>query len=220
MSNPAMAPTDAPQPGEPADRATRILLCEHRNFGSVLSALLRLVEDAVDCRTRPDFELLASMLYYIQVFPERLHHPKESRFLFHALRLRHPGAYALLERLEDEHGQMDQMLLALHRCFIAFQAGAPAGGEHLRDALIAYTHFHFNHMRTEEDQLLPLARRYLLQEDWVNLAQAFESHSDPVFGAAVQRQFERMRRAIEAQAPSKMRLLLRRYGAQEESNPA
>jgi hemerythrin-like domain-containing protein len=47
--------------------------------------------------------VLGAMVYYIDAFPERFHHPKEDRYLFRLLRMRHPAAVKLIERLETEH---------------------------------------------------------------------------------------------------------------------
>ena len=51
----------------------------------------------------PNFELLGAMIYYIDAFPERFHHPKEDEYLFRLLRVRHPDAAPLLDRLNIEH---------------------------------------------------------------------------------------------------------------------
>jgi len=40
------------------------------------------------------------MVHYIDAFPERLHHPKEDRYLFLALRKRTGEANAALDRLK------------------------------------------------------------------------------------------------------------------------
>lgn len=45
------------------------------------------------------------MLFCIDEFPERLHHPKESGWLWPRVRARCPGLAATLDRLDANHGQ-------------------------------------------------------------------------------------------------------------------
>lgn len=203
---------ELPEGDSPMARAVRVILHEHRAFASVLAALERLADDVVERNAKPDFGLFASMLYYVDIFPERFHHPKETQHLFHALRIRKPEAFTLLDRLEGEHDRTEWMLLAMDRCLVAFQADAPEGARHFRDAAAAFSHFHFSHMEVEEQELIPLCQAHLLPQDWDHIAQAFEANQDPAFGAAAQQRFDRLRQRIEGQAPPKMRRLLRRYG--------
>jgi hemerythrin-like domain-containing protein len=84
-------------------QALRIIYEEHRSLAAVLHGMLYLAHEIRDRRGKPNFELLGAMIYYIDAFPERFHHPKEDEYLFRLLRLRHPDAAPLLNRLEAEH---------------------------------------------------------------------------------------------------------------------
>ncbi len=83
--------------------AMRILRDEHRSIAAVLQALQHLARDAVDPAVRPGFDVFRAMIHYIDTFPERLHHPKEDRYLFARLESRAPEARPLLEDLRAEH---------------------------------------------------------------------------------------------------------------------
>ena len=63
-------------------QAIRILHEEHLSLDAVLHGLLYLVHEIRSYRTEPDFALLGAMVYYIDTFPERFHHPKEDAWLF------------------------------------------------------------------------------------------------------------------------------------------
>jgi branched-chain amino acid transport system ATP-binding protein len=182
---------------------------EHRLLGSVLVCLQRVADDVVESETPPDFALIASILHYIDVFPERFHHPKEKRFLINPLRLRHPACADLLDRIEDEHATGDSLLVGMMRCLLAFQAGESGGDEAFRDATEAFVDFHFRHMQLEEEQLLPLAREHLIDADWTALAGAFHANDDPLFGTRSRNRFEGLRRHIEKLAPQSLQKFLR-----------
>ena len=78
------------------------------------------------------------MIYYIDAFPERFHHPKEDEYLFYFLRIRHPDAIPLLDRLQGEHragakgsGRSSRRWRATSRAARRV-SGLPGGGRGLR----------------------------------------------------------------------------------------
>jgi hypothetical protein len=64
-----------------------------------------------------------------------------------------------------------------------------------------YSHFHWLHMRREEDEVLPLAAAALTADDWAAIDAAFASNSDPVVGVPATREFRALFRRIVALAP-------------------
>jgi hemerythrin-like domain-containing protein len=163
--------------------AIRIIRAEHRSLSAVLDGLLFLVREIGSHGKKPDFRVLAAMVYYIDTFPERFHHPKEDRYLFRILRLRHPDAAPLLDRLETEHRAGAEKIRALEQALARYQAGGPAEFSNFRTAVEAYATFHWDHMQAEERELLPLAEKYLTAADWQEIDTAFLGHSDPLLGA-------------------------------------
>jgi hemerythrin-like domain-containing protein len=87
-------------------RAVDVITHEHRSITAVISALEYLARDVAG-GGEPDYEVLTVILDYIETFPNRLHHPKEDRYLFSALRLRSPAAAPILDELEEEHRRGD-----------------------------------------------------------------------------------------------------------------
>ena len=55
---------------------------EHHDFATVLCALATLLEEVRKHGVAPDFTLFSAVLYYIDLFPDRFHHPTEDEFLF------------------------------------------------------------------------------------------------------------------------------------------
>jgi len=163
--------------------AIRIIKDEHTAIAAVLHGLRYLARDAVQKKQPADFRVLHAMLDYIVAFPERLHHPKEDRYLFSAVRERSPGAASLIERLEAEHVKGDQMLKRLQQGLLAYERN-PTQEQATEFAKIVeeYFDFHWKHMSQEEDQLLPLAERVLEEEDWEHIERAFRENDNPLFG--------------------------------------
>ena len=56
-------------------------------------------------------------------------------------------------------------------------------------------------MRAEEDKLIPLAREHLTAEDWKEIDAAFVGHSDPLFGANAEAEYNSLFRKIVNLAP-------------------
>ena len=180
--------------------AISILKSEHRSLSAVLHALKELARMAQEATVRPRFQVLRSMLRYIDEYPERLHHPKEDEHLFARLKARAPEARLLIEELQAEHEEGARLIRELERALLFFEEGWPAGALEFRKTLDAYAEFHWKHMRKEEDQLLPLAERHLLPEDWRVIDAAFASNTDPIAGMH-ERDFQSLFSRIVSLAP-------------------
>ena len=162
------------------NEAIRILLDEHRSMSAVLHGLKELARTAQDPRVRPNFAVFRAMIYYIDAFPERLHHPKENDFLFPRVVARAPAAAALVQDLRREHEKGAELIRELERSLIAFEAVCPFGADRFEEAVKAYAQFHWDHMRKEEQALVPLAEAALTEEDWKAIAKAFTGNEDPI----------------------------------------
>ena len=80
----------------------QIIRDEHAALAAVLRSLLMLVERGPQNEPECFFDVLRAMLFYIDEFPEKLHHPKETELLFPKVR-QHQLVYAALgERMREE----------------------------------------------------------------------------------------------------------------------
>jgi len=183
------------------NNAIRIILDEHRSISAVLSGLKSLAQMAKDARLRPDFKVFRAMIYYIDAFPERFHHPKEDRYLFRVLRLRHPDSVSLLDRLEDEHRTGAYKIRALEQALARYQHGGVSEFPDFAKAVEDYAAFHWNHMRAEEDEVLPLAEKHLSAADWDGVDTAFLGHVDPMHGAGAEGEYQALFTRIVNLAP-------------------
>jgi len=144
--------------------------------------MLHMIREIREQGTIPNFEAFGAMVYYIDAFPERFHHPKEDRYLFRALRLRCPEANALLDRLEQEHRIGAHKIRTLEQMLARYQNGGEREFAQFAAAVDDYANFHWKHMGTEESEVLPLAKKHLTREDWDSIDKAFGGHTDPLVG--------------------------------------
>lgn len=159
-----------------------IIRDEHVALAAMLRTLRLLLRHAETTGRAPDFELLRAMLVYIDEFPERLHHPKESELLFPLVRERAPEAAAVIDRLERDHARGETAIRDLEHALLVYEMlGASRRGAFLESAT-QYVDAYLEHMRIEEVEILPLAQRVLTREDWSRLDAAFESNRDPLTG--------------------------------------
>lgn len=158
------------------------LHAEHASMAAVLHALQHLSTDAEAGRPVA-LEVFKAILYYLDVFPERHHHPKEDELLFAAVRRRSELAEAVLERLEQQHASGADAIRRLEQALLRWEAGGDAERQAFCHAAHAYVARYREHMRLEELELMPLARQVLRPGDWEAIEAGFAAHDDPLRGA-------------------------------------
>ena len=178
-------------------KAINIILDEHRSLAAVLGGMVHLVRDIGEGRSPPDFRVFGTMIYYIDAFPERFHHPKEDAYLFRILRQRDAGAGALIDRLQAG----EDKIRALAHALVRYQYGGADEFGQFAAAVEGYAAFHWEHMRAEEDRILPLAREHLSASDWAEIDAAFASNDDPLVGVKAGEAYDALFRRIASLAP-------------------
>ncbi len=163
----------------------RIIRDEHGALSAVLRSIGLLLSQ---CRRRQldaEFGVLRAMLFYIDEFPEQVHHTKETQLLFPALRARSSEADAVLDRLDRDHERSEHAVRELEHELLGLEMmkDAPDAKErrerfeqHMQDYIQAY----LEHIRLEEAEVLPLAERVLTRADWAALDVAFMQNRDPL----------------------------------------
>ena len=182
-------------------QAKRIIEEEHRSLAAVLHGMLYVVREIRYVGIKPDFVLLAAMVHYIDAFLERFHHPKEDAYLFKLLGSRYPGAAPLLDRLKQEHESGAVKLRELRQALTRYRHGGSAEFPEFAALVAGYAAFHWEHMRLEENDLLPLAARHLTDADWDAIDAAFLGHTDPLLGAEQGDEYRDLFRRIVNLAP-------------------
>ncbi len=181
--------------------ALTIILDEHRSLAAITHGLRFLVREMRERNTDPDSRLLWAMLYYIETFPQKQHHPKEEAYLFRRIKMRtHAADRAILE-LEEQHRSGAEHVKALETALGRYEAGAPGGREAFMKAAENFADEIAVHMALEENVLIPLAKQHLQPEDWAEIAEAFGTNGDPRFGAEPDHEFRTLFSRIVNLAP-------------------
>ena len=181
-------------------RAIDIIHGDHRSIAAVLHGMLFLVREIRLRRRAPDFDVFGAMIYYIDAFPERFHHPKEER-LFQRLVERFAAGARDVERLSSEHRRGAEMIRTLEQALIRYENGGDTEFATFADAVAAYASFHWHHMRYEEDVLMPRARTHLTASDWEEIDAMFAGNGDPLLGYAARAEYDKLFRRIVNLAP-------------------
>ena len=163
----------------------RIIRDEHGTLSAVLRSIALLLSECRRRGAKLDYRVLRAMLFYIDEFPERVHHPKESELLFPILRKRSPVAVNVLERLDRDHATSQHAVRDLEHQVLALEMMEDATDFEVRRvrfeaATEAYVTAYLDHMRLEEAEVLPLAEQLLTDADWAELDAAFMQNRDPL----------------------------------------
>ena len=183
------------------NRALTIIHDEHRSLSAVLHGLRFLVREALSKGSALDFKLLWSMIYYMDAFSQRLHDPREEAYLFARIKERTREADAIITQLEQQHAESVEHLRKLELMLGQLEAGVPGSLEAFTQAVEQHTEEARQHMQLEEKTVIPLAKKYLTPEDWINIAEAFGEHGDPRFGAKPEHEFRDLFTRIVNLAP-------------------
>jgi hemerythrin-like domain-containing protein len=180
----------------------QIILDEHRALAAMLTSVSLLLAEHRRRGTLPPFDVLRAMLFYLDEFPGRLHHHKESHLLFPLLRQRSATAAAVLDRLDQEHTAGERDIRDLEHALLAFEMLGEGRRAAFEDAMTRYIRHYREHMALEEEQVLPLAAEVLDDADWQQLDSAFAANRDPLLGHAPDNEYERLFHHIVQIAPA------------------
>ena len=160
----------------------RIIREEHAALSAMLRSIVMLLAQHRRQGTLPDFPALRAMVFYLDEFPEKRHHRKESELLFPKLRGRTPLSRELLDRLDDDHARGERKIRNIEHALLGFEMIGEPRRQAFEQAVERYVDFYLAHMALEEREILPLAERVLTQDDWAQLDEAFEGNRDPLTG--------------------------------------
>ncbi len=181
--------------------AIRILQNEHANIVKVLAVLeaeLKVFHEL----GKLDFDLLFTIIDYIETFPDAVHHPKEERYIFDILAERDPEARPLIDELRRQHEDEFKSIAELRAAVESMSMELLMDKSEFEALVTGYVAFVNEHIRQEEMELFPMAEKSLRAEDWEVIDRAFAENEDPLFaGEAKDRYHELLRRIIYLSIP-------------------
>lgn len=180
----------------------QIIRDEHAALAAVLRSLSMMLERGPLDEPLRFFDVVRAMLFYIDEFPERLHHPKESDLLFPKVARLAPELMPVIGRLESDHMKGESTVRALQHLLLGWELIGESRREAFLDAAQDYMAFYLEHMRIEETQILPAAEKLLAPEDWEALDVAFLASRDPLAGGVREPAYDRLFTRIVMTAPA------------------
>jgi hemerythrin-like domain-containing protein len=163
-------------------RSLQIIRDEHASLAAMLQSMRMLVELGPDDSRRHFFDVLRAMLFYIDEYPERLHHPKESNLLFPKVVKASPKVLGAIDRLERDHMYSEKAARELQHLLLSWELLGPSRRQAFEEAFRKYIDFYLDHMRLEEEVILPEAEKMLTPHEWAEIDAAFEKNADPLTG--------------------------------------
>ncbi|MDB5880718.1 MAG: hemerythrin [Ramlibacter sp.] len=182
--------------------ASQIIRDEHRALAAVLRSVVMLAEQGPGDQPDRFFDVLRAMLFYIDEFPERLHHPKESNLLFPKIARAEPAMLDLIGKLEADHMDGEGRVRELQHLLLAWELIGESRRQVFVDGAAAYIKFYLEHMRIEETHVLPAAERSLSKQEWDELEQAFRTDPDPLATGMHDSSYDRLFTRIVLSAPA------------------
>jgi hemerythrin-like domain-containing protein len=187
--------------------ALRVIRDEHASLAAMLQSLTQMVRRGPDPEGKGQhdlyFDVLRAMLFYIDEFPEKLHHPKESELLFPRVLAAAPHLKAALDRLDRDHLAGEHRVRDLMHALLAWELLGETRRAAFESAVTHYVDFYLEHMRLEETVVLPEAEKCLTDADWHALNAAFATNMDPLNGRIPRDpQFDRLFTRIVMKAPA------------------
>ena len=185
-----------------AQECIKVIQEEHTALAAMLRSMLMMLDRGPGDEPENFFDVMRAMLFYIDEFPERLHHPKESQLLFPMLRERGAPCVETLDKLDRDHAAGERAIRSLEHALLAWEMLGEPRRETFEVALANYIEFYRAHMRAEEDIVLPAALATLDEGDWRLIDAAFAENADPLTGHAPDALYEGLFRRIVNSAPA------------------
>jgi hemerythrin-like domain-containing protein len=185
----------------PMAKTLDIIRDEHRSIAAILHGMEYLVDRIRARKAKINPRVFRAMIYYLDTFSERMHHPKEDRFLFSALRSRGGEAATAVADLEREHAAGGNALRRLEQCLVRYEEGGDREFQAFADAVAKFVREYRDHMHKEESIVFPMAERLLNAQDWQAIDRAFAENRDPLAADRDTRDFEKLFDRIVNLAP-------------------
>ncbi len=182
--------------------ASQVIRQEHAALASVLQSIASMIQGGPGDDAERFFDVMRAMLFYIDEFPERRHHPAESGWLFPPLLRAAPELAPVIQALEEEHAQGEGRVRELMHQLVAWELLGDSRRPAFEQAARDYIRFYLDHMRCEETRILPVAERLLDKSEWAALDAAFETRRDPLASGSHDPVYDRLFSRIVLHAPA------------------
>ncbi len=160
----------------------QVIRDEHATLTAMLRSMEMMLERGPGDDAERFFDVLRAMLFYIDEFPERLHHPKETELLFPRVARLAPETQDTVSKLLADHAVSEAAVRSLQHLLLAWELVGESRRAAFEDAARNYIAQYLAHMALEEAVVLPAAQRVLSSQDWRAVDGAFAGNQDPLSG--------------------------------------
>jgi hemerythrin-like domain-containing protein len=157
--------------------ATDVIRREHATISAMIGVLEEMLARYVDGRPYSAQDMPGVVNFFMR-FADALHHAKEERVLFPAILRHDPQSLLMLDEILEDHQRMRVVIADITA---AIAAADPAA---YFDAVNGYIRLARQHIRRENEVLLPLADAYLSPQEQQQLAGALVALHQQMLTAA------------------------------------
>lgn len=155
---------------------------DHLNLDKVLAVLLEVGGELPQQPSQRALSILHDALYYIEVFPERVHHPKEESVLFPFVRKYLPELAPILDELHEQHEQGGRLIRQLSHSLKRLNDDWEGSRNEFQQLAGDYVEQQRQHMGLEEREILKPVQRSLSRDQILSINHAYGVSVDPLFG--------------------------------------
>ncbi len=164
---------------------------EHRYIASLLEALAEQADNLLPGRS-PDYGLIYDIVHYMASYPDEYHHPRED-LVFDRLLERDADAREVVEQLLEGHREISRRSRGLLEELSRVTSGDhPADNRKIKYLCGQYIDYYWDHIDMEEGKVFPRATAKLRQDDWYAVNAEARYVDDPLFGARVRKEYQRL----------------------------
>ena len=160
--------------------AVRMWQDEHARFARLLD-FLDVQMMAFHEGGHPNYELMRDVIYYLQHYADRYHHPRED-VAFALMIEREPALAPVIKRLMHEHRVINTVGAQLYKFLDDILEDAFIARETVEASAATYLVYYRGHIEAEDREILPQAAKLLKDGDWSKVSSAVPAAADPLFG--------------------------------------
>ena len=132
----------------------RIIRDEHMALAAMLRSLGMMLDRGTSHEPEVFFDVVRAMLFYIDEFPEKRHHPKESNLLFPRVARLAPEVFDTVVLLEKDHNNGESTVRELQHMLLAWELLGEPRRAVFEQAVKRYISFYLEHMRLDRKSVV------------------------------------------------------------------
>ncbi|MFM2480394.1 hemerythrin domain-containing protein [Celerinatantimonas sp. YJH-8] len=170
---------------------------DHTNIAMLLKVLEHKL-DLIRGEQAVKYKLIADIISYLRDYSDQYHHPKEDVIYDYFCKYRATDSQ-ISERLKDEHIKLRELTLELGEVVELILLDAVIPLDQFSQKLERFISAQWDHLNYEEDEIIPLLKASLTEDDWRSIEQDWQHNhvDDPLFGSHTDKQYQALAERIK-----------------------